>query len=133
MPCSKPKGNQQENEEAASVKSSNDSAKLVLGAEEQQYDKSYQLLEVNHLKHRLWCPNFTADNWQQNLSECASEATNGLTPHDWQLDIAEALKYKLDCLVLAGTGAGKTLTFVLNLLVDKNPNHKVLILSPPYN
>jgi hypothetical protein len=128
--CAKSKRNCCENEGEASIESLGASFMPTIELEEQQYDRSYKLLACHRLKHKHWRPNFTAENWRQKLSECVSVAMNRLIPHNWQLDIAEALKYKLDCLVLAGTGAGKTLPFVLNLLMDKNLNHKIVILSP---
>lgn len=39
------------------------------------------------------------------------------TPYDWQLDAAEALILGFDCVVVAGTGAGKTIPFTLPLFV----------------
>ena len=49
-------------------------------------------------------------------------------PYDWQLDVAEALLVGLDSIVIAGTGSGKTIPFMLPLLV--HPEKMVLILSP---
>ncbi|KAF7318341.1 Bloom syndrome [Mycena chlorophos] len=49
-------------------------------------------------------------------------------PYVWQLDAAEAFILKLDAVVIAGTGAGKTIPFMLPLLL--NGNRWVLILSP---
>ncbi|KAF9537693.1 P-loop containing nucleoside triphosphate hydrolase protein, partial [Agrocybe pediades] len=46
------------------------------------------------------------------------------------LDIAEALLLGLDCSVIAGTGSGKTLPFVLPLLVETK---KVTIIISPLN
>jgi ATP-dependent helicase YprA (DUF1998 family) len=50
-------------------------------------------------------------------------------PYDWQLDVAEALLLGLDCSVIAGTGAGKTLPFVLPLFAQKT-RKRCLIISP---
>ena len=44
----------------------------------------------------------------------------GKTPHDWQLDIAEALLLGLDCLVLSRTGSGKTFPFALPVMVPSS-------------
>ncbi|KAF8239110.1 hypothetical protein L208DRAFT_994930, partial [Tricholoma matsutake] len=49
-------------------------------------------------------------------------------PHDWQLDVAEALLLGIDSVVIAGTGSGKTILFMLPLL--SNPEKMVLIISP---
>ncbi|KAK7006938.1 hypothetical protein R3P38DRAFT_2450501, partial [Favolaschia claudopus] len=37
--------------------------------------------------------------------------------HPWQLDVAVALLLRIDCLVVAGTGSGKTTPFLLPLLL----------------
>jgi superfamily II DNA helicase RecQ len=47
--------------------------------------------------------------------------------HEWQLDVAEAILLGLDSVVIAGTGAGKTMPFMMPLLLDKN---RVIIVSP---
>jgi bloom syndrome protein len=52
----------------------------------------------------------------------------GRQPYDWQLDVAECFLLKLDSLVIAGTGTGKTIPFMLPLLI--NPAKYVLIISP---
>ncbi|KAL1754058.1 P-loop containing nucleoside triphosphate hydrolase protein [Schizophyllum commune] len=52
----------------------------------------------------------------------------GFAPYEWQLDVAEALSLRLDTILIAGTGAGKTNPFVLLPLV--NPGKKVIIISP---
>ena len=56
------------------------------------------------------------------------ERMNGLKPYDWQLDVAEALILGLDCVVIAGTGAGKSMPFVMPLFAL--PDKMVIILSP---
>lgn len=52
----------------------------------------------------------------------------GAAPHDWQLDVTEALLLGLDCIVLAGTGSGKTIPFILPLML--RPNVQGLVISP---
>ncbi|KAG1725990.1 Chs5p-Arf1p-binding proteins-domain-containing protein [Suillus lakei] len=56
------------------------------------------------------------------------QRTGGKVPYSWQLDVSEALLLGLDCSVIAGIGAGKTMPFVLPLLAQ--PNKHVLIISP---
>ncbi|KAH9970151.1 P-loop containing nucleoside triphosphate hydrolase protein [Russula compacta] len=41
---------------------------------------------------------------------------NDKPPYDWQIDTCEALLLKLDCIVIAGTGAGKTLLFMVIII-----------------
>ena len=52
----------------------------------------------------------------------------GHDPYDWQLNVGEALVLGLDCSVIVGTGAGKTMPFIMPILAD--PTKHVLILSP---
>ncbi|KIK78134.1 hypothetical protein PAXRUDRAFT_164828, partial [Paxillus rubicundulus Ve08.2h10] len=53
---------------------------------------------------------------------------NNLVLYDWQLNVTEALMLGLDCSVIAGTGAGKTMPFIMPLFAQ--PNKHVLIISP---
>jgi len=48
------------------------------------------------------------------------EVFDGRCPYDWLLDAAEVLLLGLDCVVVAGTGAGKMIPFALSfkLCVD---------------
>jgi superfamily II DNA helicase RecQ len=46
----------------------------------------------------------------------------------WQLDVTEAILLGLDSVAIAGTGAGKTMPFMMPLLLDKTK--KVIIVSP---
>lgn len=52
---------------------------------------------------------------------------SGFKPYGWQLDVAEAILLGLDCVVIAGTGSGKTIPFMLPLLL--HPNKMALIIS----
>ena len=48
-------------------------------------------------------------------------------PFEWQLDVTEAILLGLDSVVIAGIMAGKTMLFMMPLLLDKAK--KVLIVS----
>jgi ATP-dependent helicase YprA (DUF1998 family) len=61
------------------------------------------------------------------MKTCFSDRSS-LEPYDWQLDVAEALLLGLDSIVIAGTGSGKTIPFMLPLLI--HPEKMILILSP---
>ncbi|KAJ6479075.1 P-loop containing nucleoside triphosphate hydrolase protein [Mycena sanguinolenta] len=52
----------------------------------------------------------------------------GKVAHPWQIDIGEALGLGLDCSLLAGTGSGKTMPFVMPLF--SHPDKIVIIISP---
>jgi superfamily II DNA/RNA helicase len=53
-------------------------------------------------------------------------------PHTWQLDVSEAILLKLDAVLIAGTGSGKTTPFVLPLMVKQNEGKEsiLLLISP---
>ncbi|KAJ6582551.1 P-loop containing nucleoside triphosphate hydrolase protein [Mycena vulgaris] len=48
--------------------------------------------------------------------------------YEWQIDVAEALVLGLDAVVTAGTGAGKTIPFMMPLLLHREKF--VLVISP---
>ena len=62
------------------------------------------------------------------ITEEFEKRTNGKMPYDWQLNATEALLLGLDCVVVAGTGAGKTMPFMMPLLVY--PKKHVIVISP---
>ena len=52
----------------------------------------------------------------------------GRNSYTWQMDVAEALILGLDSVVIAGTGAGKMMPFVMPLFLRNGK--KILIISP---
>lgn len=52
----------------------------------------------------------------------------GKVPYAWQVDVREELHLGLDCSVIAGTGAGETMPFVMPLFLD--PKKIVVVISP---
>ena len=63
------------------------------------------------------------------MSQRLQDAFDGKSPYAWQLDAAEALILGLDCIVIAGTGAGKTIPFVLPLFSPDFQDKMVIIIS----
>ena len=61
---------------------------------------------------------------RERIIEATRARCDGNTPYEWQLDIAEALYLGLDSVIIAGTGAGKTLPFGLTLLGDRTHQSK---------
>ncbi|KAJ6499888.1 P-loop containing nucleoside triphosphate hydrolase protein [Mycena vulgaris] len=59
-----------------------------------------------------------------------SKRNPGMTAHEWQVDIGEALHLGVDCSMIAGTGAGKTMPFVMPLFVESD---KIIIIISPLN
>lgn len=52
----------------------------------------------------------------------------GRDPYEWQLDVTESIILGLDTVLIAGTGAGKTMPFMMPLMVKKNKLE--IIVSP---
>ena len=52
----------------------------------------------------------------------------GTDPYSWQLDVTEVILLGLDSVVMAGTGAGKTMLFMMPLLLNKKK--RIIIISP---
>ena len=59
-----------------------------------------------------------------------TKARTGLTPRDFQLDTAVALWRNRDVVLVAGTGSGKTLPFVMPCFLSK---HVVVVIVSPLN
>ncbi|KAF8221446.1 hypothetical protein L208DRAFT_1327883 [Tricholoma matsutake] len=54
-----------------------------------------------------------------------SKRNEGMVAYEWQIDVLEALLLGLDCSVIAGTGAGKTMPFVMPLFIESK---KIMIV-----
>lgn len=74
--------------------------------------------------------NYDSERTRQTMARKLCDVFDGRNPYDWQLDAAEALILGLDCVVIAGTGAGKTIPFVLPLFAQDSRDKLVLIISP---
>ncbi|KAF8506551.1 hypothetical protein F5888DRAFT_1589889, partial [Russula emetica] len=57
------------------------------------------------------------------------DAFGGKPPYPWQLDAAEAIVLGLECVVVAGTGAEKTIPLALPLFAHDSRNKMVLVIS----
>ncbi|KAK7021630.1 hypothetical protein R3P38DRAFT_2533395 [Favolaschia claudopus] len=81
---------------------------------------------------RLWAATeygYNSVHTRATMNE-ALKARANYNAHSWQLDVAEALLLRVDCLVIAGTGSGKTTPFLLPLLLPENKGKFALIISP---
>jgi hypothetical protein len=63
-------------------------------------------------------------------TECTRRSNNALQPFPWQLDIAECLLLDPDCELIAPTGAGKTIPFMLPQLYE---TENITIIIKPLN
>ncbi len=73
---------------------------------------------------------YDSEGTRQTMAQKFQDIFDGRKSYDWQLDAAEALVLGLDCVVVAGTGAGKTIPFVLPLFVHDSKDKLVLVISP---
>lgn len=78
---------------------------------------------------------YTQDNYNSQVTRLdivkrCEDAFSGNKPYDWQIDVTEALLLGLDCVAIAGTGAGKTMPFGLPLLMDESKRKMVIVISP---
>ncbi|KAH9952449.1 P-loop containing nucleoside triphosphate hydrolase protein, partial [Russula dissimulans] len=73
---------------------------------------------------------YSSEETRSEITSAFKDTFNGLEPCNWQLDICEALLLGLDCIVIAGTGTGKTMPFIMPLLVDPTKKKVVIIISP---
>ena len=88
--------------------------------------RSYKNLQ----KARLAAEKKTSYNSAETRARltCEFRARMHSEPYPWQLDAAEAILLGLDSVVIAGTGSGKTIPFMLPLLLDKKK--KIIVISP---
>jgi len=87
--------------------------------------RSYQNLEA---ARKLASENHGYDSASmcKQLKDAFRIRTEGREPFKWQLDAAEAFLLGLDCLIVAGTGAGKTLEPVQKHNPIRKPVQKTL-------
>ena len=71
---------------------------------------------------------YDSQRTRHELTHLFKEHCRGKVPHSWQLDAAECLILGVDSIIIAGTGAGKTMPFVMPLMQDKSK--MMLIISP---
>lgn len=68
--------------------------------------------------------------WRAQVTTAFKQCFDNHTPHNWQLDVAEAVELGIDSILISSTGSGKTIPFILPLLLDKTRTKKVLIILP---
>ena len=73
---------------------------------------------------------YSSERTREELVAVFQKTFQGLEPYDWQLNVTEAILLGLDCVVIAGTGSGKTIPFAMPLLVDKTKKKMVIVISP---
>lgn len=92
-------------------------------------DRFYQTLELTRAAAATSRQYDSAKTRTDLISEF-KRVFDDKAPYDWQVDVTEAIVLGLDCIVIAGTGAGKTMPFMMPLLADKTGRGIVIIVSP---
>ena len=72
---------------------------------------------------------YDSANTRRQLTAEFKKRCGGNAPYKWQLDVTEAILLGLDTIVMAGTGAGKTMPFVMPLFLDTTKKKKVIVIS----
>ncbi|PPQ98478.1 hypothetical protein CVT26_013879 [Gymnopilus dilepis] len=93
---------------------------------DQQKARSYEILE-NARRNAAKQQQYDSRATRTRLAALFTERFGG-NPYDWQLDATEAILLGLDSIVIAGTGSGKTVPFMLALLHDSKK--QAIIISP---
>jgi ATP-dependent helicase YprA (DUF1998 family) len=91
--------------------------------------KSYTILHHTQ-EHASRIQNYNSTEIRKILTEACLERCRGHPPYPWQLDAAKAFHLGLDCIILAGTGCGKSLPFVMPTMLCKD---KILLVISPLN
>ena len=92
---------------------------------ERRRELSYKLL-ANPRTKKEGCD---SQGTRHTLSSSVTALCPTIKPYDWQIDPAEALTLGLDATVIAGTCSGKTLPWVMPLLLDENHNKICPVIS----
>jgi ATP-dependent helicase YprA (DUF1998 family) len=75
-------------------------------------------------------PSYDSKTVLEHISNEFKRIFEGQAPYGWQVDITDAILLGVDTTVIAGTGSGKTIPFILPLLAKERKNKMVLIISP---
>jgi ATP-dependent helicase YprA (DUF1998 family) len=73
---------------------------------------------------------YNFEKTRATICKTFTKACEGKEPYPWQVDVCEAILLGLDCVVIAPTGAGKSMPFIMPLLMDKTCRKMVIIISP---
>ncbi|KAI9069772.1 P-loop containing nucleoside triphosphate hydrolase protein, partial [Trametes sanguinea] len=100
-----------------------------LSAHEEQRTRSYEVLQhARDAAQKAYKYNSVA--MRDSMVKEFRERMGGKDPYQWQLDVAEAILLRLDCTVIAGTGSGKTMPFIMPAFVEEQ---QVYIIVSPLN
>ncbi|KAI0079102.1 P-loop containing nucleoside triphosphate hydrolase protein [Panus rudis PR-1116 ss-1] len=95
--------------------------------------QAHQRSKVNLMQARQKAAiarNYNSQETRKVMSQKFSFRSNGKKPHDWQLDAAECLILGLNGVVIARTGAGKTVPYMLPFFLPENKDKVLVVISP---
>jgi ATP-dependent helicase YprA (DUF1998 family) len=90
---------------------------------------NYDLLETSR-KATKASQGYDCQKTRATISKKFSDAFDSKELYTWQVDVCEAILLGLDCVVIASTGSGKSMPFIMPLLVDEMCRKMVIIISP---
>ena len=90
---------------------------------------SYNLLRVAREEAAKSCK-YKSEETRVAIISKFKNMFNGKQPYNWQINTCEALLLGLDCIVIAGIGAGKSFLFMMPLLMDSTCQKMVIVISP---
>jgi len=88
-------------------------------------DRSYRVLDKARQK-AFRKDGYDSATTRRRLTELFRKRFDGAEPRSWQLEVTEAILLGVNSLVIAGTGTGKTMPFMMPLMLDPK---KALIIS----
>jgi ATP-dependent helicase YprA (DUF1998 family) len=95
----------------------------------EQVKKSYSNLErARELSQKT--SGYSTHAIRHALTTACLENCHNQIPYPWQLDSAEAFLLGLDCTVIAGTGSGKSLPFIMPSMIFPE---KILVVISSLN
>ncbi|KAI0629149.1 P-loop containing nucleoside triphosphate hydrolase protein [Trametes polyzona] len=97
---------------------------------DEDHKHSYAVLQAARDAAAASTRKYDSNATRKKLIEEFGARTGGKAPYDWQLDVAEALLLGVDCTVIAGTGSGKTMPFVMPTFIERE---KIYFVISPLN
>ncbi|OSC97242.1 P-loop containing nucleoside triphosphate hydrolase protein [Trametes coccinea BRFM310] len=91
--------------------------------------RSHQVLQAAR-SHAARTRSYDSRATRQAMHDAFERVSGGKRPRTWQLDVAEALVLGVDSVVIAGTGAGKTICYILPCLLPEFSEKTLVVVTP---
>ena len=73
---------------------------------------------------------YNSDKTRNEMASLFRARSGGTSPYIWQLDVAEGIHLGVGGLTIAVTGSGKTIPYMLPLLLAENSAKVLVVISP---